>query len=139
MDHQERRERYCRKKMENYQMRRGIFARLIGLLVKGGLVMLLWNLLVPELFGGPILRFGQALLLVVLGHLITGGFGRGRGRRRKWKAKFESKMREKMAGMSPEEKEKFKKGFTTGKWEVNVVEVEDVPEEKEEEETDEEG
>lgn len=125
--------------MENYQMRRGMFARLIGLLVKGGLVMLLWNLLVPELFDGPSLRYGQALLLVVLGHLITGGFGRGRGRgkRHKWKAKFESKMKEKMEKMSPEEKEKFRKGFTTGQWEVNIVEVEDEPEE--EEEIDEEG
>lgn len=120
-------------------MRRGMFARLIGLLVKGGLVMLLWNLLVPELFGGPILRYGQALLLVVLGHLITGGFGRGRGKRYKWRAKFESKMKEKMEKMSPEEKEKFRKGFTTGQWEVNIVEVEDVPEENEDDGTEDEG
>ncbi|MEM7370710.1 MAG: hypothetical protein AAF587_19005 [Bacteroidota bacterium] len=117
-------------------MRRGFFSRFIGLLVKGGLVMILWNLLVPELFGGPMIRFMQAVLLVVLGHLLTGGFGRARHRRRKWRAKLEKLMKETEDRMSPEEREKFRKGFTSGKWEVNVVEVEDEPEEENEEEPD---
>lgn len=112
-------------------------SRLFGLLGKSVLVMFIWNLLVPDLFGGPIIRFGQALLLVVLVHLLTGRFGRRRrkDRERKFKAKLEILLDklEESRKMSPEEKEKFKKGFTSGKWDVNVVEIE-VEEEKEEEE-----
>lgn len=69
----------------------------------------LWNWLVPALFHGPLISFGQTLGLLVLSRILFGGFGRGRGgswvqKRRQWKQHFESKM----AHLSPEEREKFR-------------------------------
>jgi hypothetical protein len=74
--------------------------------------MHLWNWLVPALFHGPIISFGQAIGLLVLSKILFGGFlggWRGRGRcggnnREHWK----QRMQERIAKMTPEEKEKFK-------------------------------
>jgi hypothetical protein len=85
---------------------------LIGL---GYLVMYLWNLLIPEIFNGPVITFWQAIGLFVLTKILlhTFGFNRhhsfymNRGRYYHWKARME----EKLASMTPEEKEKF-----TQKW-----------------------
>lgn len=67
--------------------------------------MYLWNWLVPLLFHGPVITFLQALGLLVLSKILF-GFGRGgsgfRGRRR-----WEQRMRERFANMTPEEREKF--------------------------------
>jgi hypothetical protein len=81
---------------------------LIGL---GYLVMSLWNMLVPVLFSGPVITFWQAVGLFVLTKLLlhSSGFNRhhsyymNRGRHYHWKARME----EKLASMTPEEKEKF--------------------------------
>ncbi len=69
-------------------------------------VMLLWNALIPDLFGGPVLTFWQAAGLLVLSHVLFRGWGWGHYRRRSnhWKRRFE----EKLASMTPEEREKFK-------------------------------
>ena len=68
----------------------------------------LWNWLVPSLFHGPILNFGQTLGLLVLSRILFGGFGRGGSnwaqKRRQWKQQLESKV----AHLSPEEREKFR-------------------------------
>lgn len=40
--------------------------------------MFLWNHLAVELFNAPVINFAQALGLLLLGRLLTGGFG-GRG------------------------------------------------------------
>ena len=99
-----------------------------GILIRSGIVMLVWNYLIPDLFDGPMTGYFQALLLVVLGQMLTGR-GRGGSCRHQgghhWKARFREKMKEKMAGMSPEDREKFRRGFTTGKWDVNVIEIEE--------------
>lgn len=49
---------------------------LVLILAKGGLVMLLWNALIPELFQGPQLNYLQALGLMILAKLLV-GFGGG--------------------------------------------------------------
>jgi hypothetical protein len=49
---------------------------LIAVLAKGGLVMLLWNYLMPELFHTPELNYIQALGLMILAKLLV-GFGHG--------------------------------------------------------------
>ena len=49
----------------------------IGVLVGGLAVMLLWNWLTPSLFGWNDISYLQALGLLVLSHLLFGGF-RGR-------------------------------------------------------------
>ena len=71
-------------------------------------VMLLWNALVPDLFGGPVLRYLQALGLLVLSHVLLRGWSpwrhRNGWRRDRWRRRFE----EKLEAMTPEEREKFR-------------------------------
>ena len=80
-------------------------ALMITLMVGFG-TMYLWNWLVPLLFHGPVVTFLQALGLLVLSKILFGSFGRGRrgfsGRRR-----WQRRMQERFANMTPEEKEKF--------------------------------
>lgn len=47
--------------------------------VGGGVVMLLWNSLLPPLFGLPQVGFWQALGLLALSRILFGGFGLGGG------------------------------------------------------------
>ncbi len=71
----------------------------------GCITMLLWNWLVPELFNGPEVGFWQALGLVVLSKILFGGFGGGhKSGRGHWKHRYH----EKLANMTPEERERFK-------------------------------
>ncbi len=70
--------------------------------------MLLWNNLAVAIFGLPALTFFQALGLMVLGRLITGGFGprgwRGGGRGPGgWRRG--QYMRERWQKMTPEQRE----------------------------------
>ena len=81
---------------------------IVGAVLFGAIVMLLWNALVPELFHGPEITFLQAIGLLVLSHILLRGWGRWRysngWRHERWRRKFE----EKLAAMAPEEREKFK-------------------------------
>ena len=73
-------------------------------------VMLLWNCLIPGIFGYSVINFWQAMGLFVLSKLLF-GFGRGGGRGpfggggAPW---MRRKMEQKLAGMTPEERESFK-------------------------------
>ncbi len=77
-------------------------------LLLGVIVMALWNALIPAIFNGPVISFWQAVGLLVLSHILLRGWGpwrHGNGwRRERWKRRFE----EKLAAMTPEEREKFK-------------------------------
>lgn len=58
------------------------FFILIAVLVKGGIFLLLWNAIIPDLFQAPVLNFAQAVGLIIMAKLLFGGrhgFG-GRGR-----------------------------------------------------------
>lgn len=71
--------------------------------------MLLWNWLVPDLFGGPAINYWQGLGILALAKIIFTGLGHGRRRyypgryswhhdpqvRSVWRRKFHEKMREK--------------------------------------------
>jgi hypothetical protein len=46
----------------------------------GAIVMLLWNWLLPPLFGWPVVTFWQALGLLALCRVLVGGVGRHGGR-----------------------------------------------------------
>ena len=84
---------------------------LVGIVVfatlGGVLVMQLWNWLLPALFELPRITFWQALGILALCRILFGGLGlRGSGRsrmRRRW--------RRHCAGMSPEERERFRQGM----------------------------
>lgn len=77
--------------------------------------MYLWNWLVPALFSGPVIGFGQAIGLLVLAKILFGGFGRGgwgrHGRCGSGHYGWKYRMQEKISNMTPEEKEAFKQRF----------------------------
>ncbi len=77
----------------------GIAAVLIAFLV----VMLLWNILMPAIFGLPYINYIQAAGLLILSKLLLGG----RWGHRHWKY---HNMREKWSKMSPEDRKKFCEG-----------------------------
>jgi hypothetical protein len=74
-------------------------------LAKSALVMLLWNGLIPNLFHGPIVTYGQALGLTVLAHLLVGFRPFGPPGRH---FMHHHHLRERWANLSPEEKEKLR-------------------------------
>lgn len=72
------------------------------------IVMLLWNWLVPVMFGGPAISYFQALGLLILSKILL-GFGSGAAQfQRARNHRFWKKFSEKMEHMTEEEKEKFK-------------------------------
>jgi len=82
----------------------------VACVVLGLVVEHLWNWLMPALFGLRVITYWQAVGLLLLSKILLGGFhkhgGRGRGGRR-WRGR----MKEKWAGMTPEEREKFRAGM----------------------------
>ena len=86
----------------------GIIFALVAMTVLSFVVTLLWNALIPQLFNGPSISFWQAVGLLLLSHILLRGWGpwrHGNGwRRDRWRRRFE----EKLAAMTPEEREKFR-------------------------------
>ncbi len=82
------------------------------ILIKSGLVMLLWNALIPDLFHGPVLDFCQALGLTVLVKVLVGfgggGFRHWGGRHRFGGHHGPPWGRDRWANLSPEEREKLR-------------------------------
>lgn len=80
----------------------------VGMLLLGYVVMALWNVLVPEIFHGPLITFWQAVGMLFLSHILLRGWGPWRHangwRRDRWTHRFE----EKLSAMTPEERDKFK-------------------------------
>ena len=83
--------------------------------------MMLWNWLIPDLFGGPVITFWQALGLVLLCKLLLGfphnaprsrlGPPKKENRREHWEARA--------SRMTPEEKERMKDQLSRcmgGRW-----------------------
>jgi hypothetical protein len=93
-------------------------AALLGMallvIVGGQVVRLLWNWLLPPLFGWPQITFWQALALLVLCRILVGGFGCHRGSRPR--SDLRQRMADRMADriadrwehMTPEERERFR-------------------------------
>lgn len=75
-----------------------------------GLVMLLWNWLVPSIFGLTAIGYWQALGLLVLARILFGGFGRGRRMMHgnmMYGMHGGNPIRDKWQKMTPEEREEF--------------------------------
>ena len=90
----------------------GIIAITIFVFLGGTLVQLLWNWLLPALFGFPELSFWQALGMLALCRILFGGWGRSGGGGGRWRgrrmsgderARFRARMRER-CGLDPAEK-----------------------------------
>jgi hypothetical protein len=73
----------------------------------GYVTMYLWNWLMPAIFGLTPITFLQALGLVILSKILFGGFHRHGGGRRSWRRGME----ERLAQMTPEERERFRAGM----------------------------
>jgi len=87
--------------------------------IGGGLVMLLWNWLAPELFGLRLITFWQAIGLLALCRILFGGFGLSGGGHRSSRRRMEGRIRERVGErmaerweqMTPEERERFREGL----------------------------
>jgi hypothetical protein len=64
----------------------GVLAAAAFALAFGWFVMLLWNWLMPVIFGLGAISYWQAFGLVVLAKLIFGAVGGGRGHDRRWRS-----------------------------------------------------
>ncbi len=72
-----------------------------------GIVMKLWNWLLPTLFGWHQITFWQALGLLALCRILFGGFGcHGHGR-----SHFRGRMAERWARMTPEERDRMRQSW----------------------------
>jgi len=87
-------------------------AAIVGMLlvvtIGGFAVSLLWNWLLPPLFGWHAITFWQAVGLLALCRILFGGLGRhgvsGYGRRRRARAEIWERL-------TPEERERFRQGW----------------------------
>jgi len=75
--------------------------------IGGEVVRLLWNWLLPMLFGWRQITFWQAVGLLALCRILFGGVS-GRGSHR---PHFRRRIRERWEKMTPEEREKFRESF----------------------------
>jgi hypothetical protein len=73
----------------------------------GWIVQLLWNSLLPPLFGWSTVTFWQALGLLVLCRILFGGLGSRGGPG----SRVRHRMTERWEHMTPEERERFRQGL----------------------------
>jgi hypothetical protein len=79
--------------------------------VFGWVFMVLWNALIPEIFGVRALNYWQALGLLVLSRIMFGG-GRGFFPGHHWKQRMQARWE----SMTPEEREKFRSAMRRSPW-----------------------
>ncbi len=99
--------------------RRWIFivpAAILGMLlftfIGGEVVKLLWNWLLPPLFGFRQITFWHALGLLALCRILFGGLGLHSSGSR---SRIRRRMEERWERMTPEERERFRQGMR-GRW-----------------------
>ena len=93
----------------------GIFAMIAIYAVFGAAVMLLWNALMPQIFGLMPLNYLQAAGLLILIRVLFGGIGEGRPKYGRHRRVMEggglfhpgNKIREKWMNMSEDERKEF--------------------------------
>lgn len=109
--------------MKKFWIKKALMILLFGtaaVLLFGWIVMSLWNGILPVVITGvKTISFLQALGLLLLSKILFGGFGGGG-----WRGKARHKerwmqMQQKLAAMTPEERERFKsewKNRCGGRW-----------------------
>ena len=75
--------------------------------IGGESVLLLWNWLLPPLFGWRLITFWQALGILALCRILFGRTGGHAFGRSKWRGRIAGRWEQ----MSPEEREKFRQGM----------------------------
>lgn len=80
---------------------------LVAAAVLGFVTMELWNSLLPQIFGWNRITYWQALGLIILSRILFGGFHRHSGHRDQWRRRMKGRWEQ----MTPEEREKFRKGM----------------------------
>jgi hypothetical protein len=89
-----------------------ILGILAFLAIGGAAVMLLWNWLLPALFGWHQITFWQALGLLALCRILVGGHGLGRsGVRHRMRERMRDRMAARWEGMTAEERERLRQGL----------------------------
>jgi hypothetical protein len=91
-----------------------VFA-LVALAILGGVVMLLWNAVVPELFtGARTIDYPHAVGLLILSRILFGGF-RGHGGGGGWHGGWRGRHHwARWQAMTPEEREQFHQRLRPG-------------------------
>jgi len=100
-----------------------ILALLLFVALGGEIVRLLWNWLLPPLFGWRQITFWQALAMLVLCRILFGGWGgQGGGHHSHFRRRMSDRMADRMAerwdAMTPEERERFRQRMR-GRWGVD--------------------
>lgn len=89
-----------------------ILGILLFIVIGGGIVMQLWNWLLPSIFGWRQITFWQALGLLALCRILFGGFGhngpRGSRVRGRVADRLADRVDERCERMTPEERERFR-------------------------------
>jgi hypothetical protein len=89
-----------------------ILGILLFIVIGGTIVQLLWNWLLPDLFGWRPITFWQALGLLALSRILFGGLGRHGGSRSGVRRRIADRMADRVAErwehMTPEERERFR-------------------------------
>jgi hypothetical protein len=88
-----------------------ILAMALFIAIGGGIVQLLWNWLLPALFGWRSITFWQALGLLALCRILFGGFGL----RASPGTNVRRRIAERWQHMTPEERERLRQGLC-GRW-----------------------
>lgn len=81
---------------------------IVGVLVFGGLVMFLWNMVLAQVLHLSTISFFQAVGILILSKILFSGFRGGWGRHHDHRQKWQQHLAERWARMTPEEREKFK-------------------------------
>lgn len=99
-----------RQNIPGMKKRKYFFFLIIPLLfgAAAGVVMLLWNAILPDVFHTGFLTYWQALGLLVLCRLLFGFGGFGRSRHGPPFAGYRPQLREKWINMNEEERMKFR-------------------------------
>ena len=88
-----------------------IVGGVVFIAIGGQVVMLLWNWLLPTLFGWKQVTFWQAIGLLALCRILFGRLGGTGGAR----SRAGRRLAERWDQMTPEEREKFRQGLR-GRW-----------------------
>jgi hypothetical protein len=85
-----------------------ILGVLLFVAIGGGLVQLLWNWLLPPLFGWREISFWQALGLLALCRILFGGWGSRGSVRSRIRSRIGRRLEERLEHMTPEERQRIR-------------------------------